>query len=80
MVVVFTDGDDKNSEISLTSLMSYSQRVAKQHDVNLFIIGVDRGGTDFSDLEKIAEVSEGTFRRSALIAMDSIFEEISRGF
>lgn len=79
VIVVYTDGNDKNSELSLTSTIAMAKRVADTQDLNLFIIGVDREGSDFSDLERIAEAADGTFRRSALVAMDSVFQEIGQG-
>jgi Mg-chelatase subunit ChlD len=79
VIVVYTDGNDKNSELSLTSAVAMAKRVAETQDLNLFIIGVDREGADYSDLERIAEAADGTFRRSALIAMDSVFQEIGQG-
>jgi len=80
MIVVFTDGNDKNSEISLTSLMSLVRRSSNENDINLVIIAVDREGSDFVDLEKVAEAADGTFRRSALVAMENIFQEVGKGF
>jgi uncharacterized protein YegL len=80
MIVVFTDGNDKNSDISLVSLMSLVKRSSTENDINLVIIAVDREGSDFTDLEKVSEAADGTFRRSALVAMENVFQEVGKGF
>ncbi|MCB0338892.1 MAG: VWA domain-containing protein [Bdellovibrionales bacterium] len=74
-IVVYTDGDDKNSETSLRSLLAYSEDMFKVHNIDLIIIGVGHD-TDFSDLEQVASVANGIFRRGGLDDMKQIFEEV----
>lgn len=75
-IVVYTDGDDKNSEISLPSLQSFIQEQLKHGSVNLIIIAVGRD-SDFSDLKQISGAANGLFRQGGLDDMEGIFAEVA---
>lgn len=60
--------------------MSLVKRSSNENDINLVIIAVDREGSDFTDLEKVYQSPDGTFRRSALVAMENVFQEVGKGF
>lgn len=79
-IVVYTDGDDHNSEISLGSLIGLGHQKSTEMDINLVIVAVNREGANFSDLERFAQASNGTLRISALIDIESVFQEIAKSF
>lgn len=80
LIVVYTDGSDKNSDISLSSLLSLVHQKAESNDISLVIVAIDGEGADYTDLERIAAAADGVFRKSALIDMNNIFQEISKSF
>lgn len=79
-IVVFTDGDDKNSEISLFSLIGLAQKKSAEMDTNLIIVAVNLGGANFSDLERVAQAANGTLRIAGLHDMELVFQEIAKSF
>lgn len=78
-VLVFTDGADKNSDTSLSTLLAAVQEKAQAYGISLLIIAIDRGGANFSDLERIAQAGNGSLRISSLVDLDSVFQEVVRG-
>ncbi|RIL11906.1 MAG: hypothetical protein DCC75_01430 [Proteobacteria bacterium] len=79
LVLVLTDGDDKNSEISISSLLGIINRAKAERDFELQILAIKREGSDFSDLERIAQAADGKVRTLSMFEMDQVFQEISRG-
>ena len=79
-ILLYTDGDDKNSEISLASLLGLAHEKASEMDINLIIVAVKREGASFSDLERIAQAANGTLHIATLIEMESVFQEIAKSF
>ena len=76
IIVVYTDGDDKNSNISLISLKSLLEDTFKHYNLNLYIVAIGRD-SDFEDLRSIAQSANGVFRSGGLDQMSGIFAEIS---
>jgi uncharacterized protein YegL len=74
-IFVVTDGEDKNSELSLQALLDLINTKFAQHDINLVVIGVAREGVDFSDLEKVVRAANGLFRAAPLDKLPTIFHE-----
>jgi len=74
-ILVVTDGEDKNSELSLQGLIDLVNTKFAQYDINLVVIGVSREGIDFSDLEKVARAANGLFREAPLDKIPALFLE-----
>jgi Ca-activated chloride channel homolog len=77
-VLLFTDGDDKNSEISLGSLLSTIHEKYEHYGINLVIVAIDREGANYSDLERIAQAANGILKVTPLMDMPSVFDEVAR--
>jgi Ca-activated chloride channel family protein len=75
-IVVFTDGDDKNSETTFGALKSYIQEKVLNNNIDLVLVGVSRD-IDFSDLRALAEAGNGVFRQGGLDDMEAIFEQLA---
>ena len=59
-IVLYTDGGDKNSETSRKVISALMDDSAKLHNIDLYIIGVDKDN-DLSDLKEIALAAAGRF-------------------
>ncbi len=79
LVLVVTDGDDKNSDISLTTLSKMVERLVPAHGIELSIVGIARQGTDFSDLERVAQAADGNFRSASLMELGAVFQDLAKG-
>lgn len=75
IVIIYTDGEDKNSEISLKSLLAIMEDSVKFQNISLVIVGAGIDA-DFSDLRLIAEAGNGLFKQGGLDDMDKIFQEV----
>lgn len=76
VVLVLTDGDDKNSSTSLELLMDRVRQEVSNDDIDLTLVGIKREGTDYSDLQRIARSANGTFRLGSDAELASIFEDL----
>ncbi len=74
-IIVYTDGEDKNSEASLSFLLSYIQEQLKHNSVNFIVVAVGRD-SDFNDLREIAQTANGMFRQGGLDDLQAIFTEV----
>lgn len=77
-IVLFTDGNDKNSSMKLSSLINYLGVVSNESNVRLIIVALGYD-TNFEDLREIARASRGIFLQSGLDDMQKLFAEIERG-
>jgi uncharacterized protein with von Willebrand factor type A (vWA) domain len=61
-ILLLTDGGDKSSRTTLNQLLFLIDSKLLALDVDLTIIAIQSGSTDFSDLQRIAERAQGTLR------------------
>ena len=73
---VYTDGDDKNSRMSLDSLIDYVNNKSSTYDLNLMILGIKREGAKYNDLKRLATSTNGFFYEKDPNNMASIFESL----
>lgn len=61
-LLMITDGEGANSELSLQGIQDYLSARLARYDINVLIIAIKREGADYSDLERIARGANGYFR------------------
>jgi Ca-activated chloride channel family protein len=79
-VLLITDGNDKNSDLTLESLASRLQRREAEEDIQLVILGIENEETNFADLESLATRARGVFRKGSIDNLPSIFAEVQKSF
>jgi len=72
-IVLLTDGEDKNSDISLPFLLDYTADSIARNDIALTVIGLKHDATLFTDLREVARVANGLF-------FEADFETIGEAF
>jgi Ca-activated chloride channel family protein len=77
-LIMITDGEGLNSELSLQGIQDYLSSRLSRYDVNIQIIALKREGADFSDLEKIARGVNGYFRAATAAELMGIIQEAMR--
>ena len=75
-IVMFTDGDDKNSISSLQHVVDVAKTTLSDYNINLYLIGISREGLSYSDLKKIAQAGNGVFKEAPLGEIDELFQSI----
>ncbi len=75
-LVLFTDGGDKNSQVSIDLLADYVHHKVMADNISIFIIALTQPDSDFSDLKRIVKESGGIFREAYLSDMEPVFGEI----
>ena len=79
-VLLLTDGDDKNSQISLELLSDLVKQKSGSEQINLSIVAVQRPDVNLSDLRRIAKDAHGTFREvspaDVAQALSDVFRQI----
>lgn len=75
-LIVYTDGNDRNSNLSLESLLRNTIPEAVNENVNVIIVGVGRE-SNFADLKEIAESAHGFFYQGGLDDMKQIFTMVN---
>jgi Ca-activated chloride channel family protein len=75
-IVMITDGDDKNSQVSLSSIIERSSDVAGRLNISLMLYGLGYGDVDFSGLSRIAKGAHGIYRQTSVNDMEAAFEEL----
>ncbi len=74
-IVLLTDGDDKNSETSLTSLTDTISDKFSRYDINLMVLAISSEGASYKDLKQIANAANGLYREAPSDRLSSIFQE-----
>lgn len=74
-IVVFTDGSDKNSEITLQRLLDSSRDIFNKNNINLIIVAVGHDD-DFRDMTAVAEAANGIFVHSSYDDLAELFSRI----
>ena len=75
-IVLFTDGDDKNSISSLQHVVDVAKTTLSDYNINLYLIGISREGLSYSDLKKIAQAGNGIFKEAPLGLVNEPFQSI----
>ena len=78
VIVLITDGDDKNSKISPDSLQSSLSRKLDSINGTLIIVGIQRDGTSLADLQSIATSANGAFYAAPLESLVGVLAEAWR--
>ncbi|WKZ56539.1 MAG: vWA domain-containing protein [Bdellovibrionota bacterium] len=76
-LLVITDGDDKNSQSSLTSLVDFLQDKFGRTDISLIVIGLAGEGRDYTDLKEVVRATNGVFRESTPSDLPRLFVELA---
>lgn len=76
-ILLFTDGQDKNSNLSLQGLLGIVEEKVAENDVNLIIIGVSSEGKSYTDMQKLAQVGHGIFVEANLEELAQVFESLT---
>ncbi|MBX7137015.1 MAG: VWA domain-containing protein [Oligoflexia bacterium] len=77
-IILYTDGEDKNSQVSLDLLSDIVRQKSFANDINFIVIAIQRGSTDFSDLKRLTKEANGVYREGDLFEIDKLFAEILR--
>ena len=77
-VVMITDGDDKNSEVSLQMISDLVSDKFARYDMNFIVIAITTPGADYSDLKRLARAGNGIYREGSFDQLSSLFDEISQ--
>ncbi|MCB0310754.1 MAG: substrate-binding domain-containing protein [Bdellovibrionales bacterium] len=75
-LLLFTDGEDLNSQISLEYLSDLVRQKSALYDIHLMIIAVKKEGASHSDLQRLAKAANGVFVQGDLLEMNTIFSEM----
>jgi len=75
-IVMFTDGDDKNSEANLQRLIDIAGTTMADYNINLYIFGISREGLSYDDLKRVAKAANGTFKEAPIGQVDDLFQNI----
>lgn len=62
-VILFTDGEDKNSRLTLLNFLNQLRDRISEDDLTISIFAVERPGANYADLEQIAALTGGIVRR-----------------
>jgi len=76
-IILITDGDDKNSDLSRQGLIDLLVDKFARNDITLIIIGIQGSASSFSDLEEIAKAANGVFRATTVQNLPVVFAELA---
>ena len=74
-ILLFTDGEDKNSRRNLNSLISRIENLSSQYNIDLNIIAIGHEA-DFTDLQKIVKSAYGSYMEGGPDQIRSRFNRI----
>lgn len=77
-VVVFTSGRDTSSQTSVTQISNRASQLVGRKNVDLFVIGLGQGDTDFGELPTLTQQVGGVFVRSSLASLPADLFPITR--
>jgi len=77
-LVLYTDGGDNNSQVSLELLCDIAHQRSIASDINLFIVAIQRENSQYNDLKRIAKEAGGLYIESALIDMQETLQMVFR--
>lgn len=75
-IVMITDGDDKNSQVSLSTIVERSADITSRLNISLMLYGIGYGDVDFSGLSRLAKAAHGIYRQTTVNNLDKDFEEL----
>jgi len=77
-LLMITDGEGDNSELSLQGIQDYLSSRLARYDINVLIVGLKREGAGFADFEKIARGINGYFKEATAADLVSVIQDAMR--
>ncbi len=77
-LLMITDGEGANSELSLQGIQDYLSSRLSRYDINILVIAIKRDGANYSDLERIARASNGYFRTATAAELVTVIQDAMR--
>lgn len=75
-IILLTDGQSKESSMSLPLLIATLKNAVSHKDINIIIVGISGSGLASEDLRQIAATTDGIFKETPLQDLYETFQEI----
>lgn len=76
ILIIITDGDDQNSQMSLSRIKTIMADRVSTTDLSVIIVAIEQTGVSHNDLKQIADVSNGFFYSSSISNLNAVFNKI----